>query len=160
MRRTLMGAAMLLALGASLDRAQALTKDQAGSCTLGGGVALAIKLALVAANATQKLGLDPNAISVDSIVIRSTANPNGGQPLKNTNPKAYTGAIVCTFDAGLLPPAKPYIIKTPPTAINDIDLRASLVDTWIQYNRAGKTENLLCLSAAGNNNCFNIVPKP
>ena len=103
MRRTLIGAAMLLALGASPGLPAApLQPNQAGSCTLGGGVALAIKAALLVANSGQKLNLDTKSININSIVIRFAANPNGGQRLAG-NPAAYTGAIVCTFDLGLLP---------------------------------------------------------
>jgi hypothetical protein len=165
MRHTLMGAAVLLALGATPGHAAPLKANEAGACTLGGGIALAIKAALVIANASaQKLGLDAKSLSVDSIVIRSAANPNGGQPLAGTNPKAYTGAIVCTFDAGLLPPAVPYAIQptTATTPITDINLLTSQVETWMQYatrTTPSKIKNLLCLSTRDNDNCFNIGPK-
>ncbi len=164
MRYILLGTAMVLALGASPGQAAPLQANRAGSCTLGGGVALAIKAALVIANASQqRLGLDARSLSVDSIVIRSAVNPDGGQRLAGASPR-FTGAIVCTFDAGLLPPAVPYAIQPTSAAapILDIDLRASQVNTWVQYARnppSSKTENLICLSTRNNNDCFSIFPK-
>lgn len=163
MRRTLIGAAALLALGAGSAWAAKLPANQAARCTLGGGAAAAIKAALLVANMAQKWGLDAKSLSVDSIVIRSAANPNGGQPISGTNPKEYTGAIVCTFDAGLLPPAVPYAIQptTASTPIENIDLLATQIETWIQYTRKsnGQKENLLCLSTRDNDNCFSIFKK-
>ncbi|MGD9508459.1 MAG: hypothetical protein AB7I59_13780 [Geminicoccaceae bacterium] len=163
MRLTVFGTMILLAIGAGAASGAPLTANRAGSCVLGGGVAAAIRAALLVANASQRLGLDTRALSVDSIVIRSATNPNGGQKLA-AGAGAYTGAVVCTFDRGLLPPAVPYSIAatTAATRINDIDLLATQIDTWIQYKKTGaggKTENLICLSTRNNDDCFSIFQK-
>ncbi len=160
MRRIMMAAAMLLAVGAHAGHAAALKADRAGSCVLTGGVAAAIKVALVFANGQQALGLDVKSLSVDSITIRSAANPNGGQRLANKTD--YTGPVVCVFDGGVLPPAAPYsIVSTPANkTISNVTLLASQVDTFLQYALAnGKKENLLCLTTKGNNDCFSIYLK-
>ena len=159
MRQLVLGTALLLAVSAGSASAAAVPQNHAGACTLGGGVALAIKLALAAANSTQGLGLNPGALSIDSIVIRSAENPNGGQ-LRAGSPATYTGAIVCTFNAGLLPPAAPYSIAptSANTPITGADLLATQTDTFIQYKKPSpkKTENLLCLNTDNNNDCFSI----
>ena len=160
MRLLILGTALVLTLGAGSLQAAPLQENRAGSCVLGGGVAAAIKAALIVANKSQKLGLDVKSLSVDSIVIRSAENPNGGQRLAG-NPAKYTGAVVCTFNQGILPPAVPYSVE--PTSANNrienIDLLSSQIDTWLQYKKTGPTgkiENLLCLSTRGNNDCFSV----
>jgi len=160
MRLLALGTALLLTASAGSASAAPVQQNHALACTLGGGIALAIKLALVAVNNAQHLGLDTSALRVDSIVIRSADNPNGGQRLAGT-PATYSGAIVCTFGAGLLPPAAPYSITGTgaSTAIPGVDLFATQTDTFIQYKKpdpAKKTENLLCLNTDANNDCFSI----
>jgi hypothetical protein len=68
---------------------------------------------------------------------------------------------LCTFGAGLLPPAAPYSIAptSANTPITAIDLLATQTDTFIQYKKTAagkKTENLLCLNTDNNNDCFSI----
>ena len=162
MRLLVLGTTLLLVASAGADQAAPTPApaNHALGCTLGGGIALAIKVALTAVNASQGLGLDTKSLSVDSIVIRSAENPNGGQRLAGT-PATYSGAIVCTFGAGLLPPAAPYSIAptTASTPIDAIDLLATQTDTFIQYKKTAagkKTENLLCLNTDNNNDCFSI----
>ena len=160
MRQLVLGTALLLAASAGSASAAPLQQNHALACTLGGGVALAIKVALAAVSKSQNLGLDVRSLSVDSIVIRSAENPNGGQRLAGT-PATYSGAIVCTFGAGLLPPAAPYSIAptTASTPIDAIDLLATQTDTFIQYKKTAagrKAENLLCLNTDNNDDCFSI----
>lgn len=166
MRRTLTGAALALLLSAGTAWAAPLQANKAGSCVLIGATAALLKAALVVANAKQGLGLKgPTALSIDSIVIRSAANTNGGQPL---TAGGTTGPIVCTFDRSQISPQVPYAIEpvnpTPanplPAAPGTMNLVTSQIDTWLQYKRnpTGKTENLICLSAGDNSNCFRISP--
>ncbi|MGD9508456.1 MAG: hypothetical protein AB7I59_13795 [Geminicoccaceae bacterium] len=155
----IVGTALMLACCAGAASAAPLAADRAGSCVLPGGTAGGLKLALAFANSDQSLGLDIRNVVIDSIVIRSAALPNGGQPL---TAGGHTGAIVCTFNRLQISPQTPYAI-TPTTAsaaINGVDLLASQIDTWIQYssNPAGPTENLFCLSTGNNDDCFKVAP--
>jgi hypothetical protein len=149
----------MLACCASAASAAPLTANRAGSCVLPGGTAGLLKLALAVANAQQSLGLSIGGVTIDSIVIRSAALPNGGQPL---TAGGHTGAIVCTFNRLQISPQTPYAIAptTASTPIEDIDLLASQIDTWIQYSRnpSGPTENLFCLSTRNNDDCFKVTP--
>lgn len=159
MRLRILGTALMLACCAGAASAAPLTANRAGSCVLPGGTAGLLKLALVVANSDQSLGLDARNVVIDSIVIRSAALPNGGQPL---TAGGHTGAIVCTFNRLSISPQIPYSITptTASTAINNIDLLASQIDTWIQYSRnpSGPTENLFCLSTGNNDDCFKVTP--
>lgn len=159
MRLLVLGTTLLLAASVGAASAAPVQQNHAGACTLGGGVALAIKVALAIANTAQNLGLDASSLSVDSIVIRSAENPNGGQR-RAGSPATYTGAMVCTFGAGLFPPAAQYSISPTfaTTPITGIDLLATQTDTFIQYKKPNpkKTENLLCLNTDNNNDCFSI----
>ena len=160
MRLLLLGTAIALALGVGTASAGSLQPNRAGSCMLGGGVAAAIKVALAIANQTQNLGLDISKLSVDSIVIRSAENLNGGQRLK-VPAGTTSGPIACTFNAGILPPSVPYTIAptTAATEITGVNLLASQVEGWVQYkktDRAKKIENLLCLTTLGSDECFSI----
>lgn len=168
MRLLVLGTTLLLAAGTGAAQAAAPTPPPANhavACTLGGGIALAIKVALAAVNASQGLGLkgDVGSLSVDSIVIRSAENPNGGQ-LRAGSPVSYSGAIVCTFGEGLLPPAVQYTIAPTgaSTPITGVDLLATQTDTFLQLKKPAvgkKTENLMCLNTDANNDCFNIFRK-
>jgi hypothetical protein len=159
MRLTSLATALVLACCTTAASAAPLTANRAGSCVLPGGTAGVLKLALAVANAQQSLGLDIGDVAIDSIVIRSAALPNGGQPL---SAGGHTGAIVCTFNRLQISPQTPYAIAptTASTSINDIDLMATQIDSWIQYSRnpSGPTENLICLSTRNNDDCFKITP--
>ena len=136
--------------------------NQAAACVLRGGVAALIRLQLNAAIANLDGGSFGSNLKVDAIVIHSVSNPNNGQPLDPPNAGKFTGPIVCTFQEGFVPPQVPYAIAptTANTAIPDIDLLASDVQTSIQFERNSNSqiEKLLCLSTKQNNSCFRIYP--
>ena len=157
MRASLLALAVAAPLGLAASEAAAQTADRAARCVLPNALRAAIQIALNANLPPLNGGRLGSNLAVDVIVIHSVANRNEGQPL---DAGGFTGPIVCSF-AGPLPVGVPYQIRPTQanTAINNIDLLASEIQTQVQYRRAdGKTEKQLCLTTQNKNECFRIVP--
>jgi hypothetical protein len=103
---------------------------------------------------------------VDYIVVRTVANPNGGEPLQGGG---FSGPIVCrgpgiaittTTETTLIP--DDLTNPTPPGGTTSADIVGSQEDFILRYTfrPTGGTENRFCDGTAGFNDCFRLRVSP
>lgn len=132
------------------------------NCTLNQSAVNFLNQALTAAGITQP--------RVDFVVVYSLANSNDGQPVPPTPPNTvspgFTGPVLCSRLATVVPPVLPTVTFTPVLqtdpipASGTVDLLGIENALITQYKPAGgaasDTEKQFCHTVGAANDCFRI----
>lgn len=139
-----------------------------GGCTLNSTTVNAIRSRVEAGAGIAQGSLDSQ---ISFIVVYGLTNDNDGQPVKIGSTTGVTGPIVCTNNVAGNPDKVTIDTTTETTPIPPLADQAagvtvdttSLEETLIlQYKRSDKAkrEKRICLTVAGNTDCFLIKPDP